>query len=239
MRKRLKKIVAILLAPVFLVSLLPFSELYAAELKTLALYYDEVEEGVEAQHMRYLINDQFLRIDNGSEQADFILFDIEKKTIYSVNHDDQTILKIENRPWKRPQFEFIVSDSLKTVVGAPKVHNKPVYNYQLNAANKICTQVFLIKDSYPQQMETLHLYQQVLSGQQVATLENTPVEFQTPCFLVDQVYHGGDYYQLGLPLQITYSRGYVKLLKDFKEIKVDKSLFVLPKKYSVYKAFSE
>jgi len=219
------------------------SELNSSEL-SLALYYDEVEEGVEAQHMRYLINDRFLRIDNGREQADFILFDIDKKIIYSVNHDDQTILKIDNIPWKMPEwkspeFKFSVSDKLEIVQGAPEVHNKPVYNYQLSADNKVCTQVFLIKDTYAAQMNILYLYQQVLSGQQVATLKNTPVEFHTPCFLTDQVYHAGDYYHLGLPLQITYSRGYMKLLKDFREISVNKNLFVLPEKYKLYKAFSE
>ena len=228
----LKKIIKILL-------ILLSSEINAAELKNLALYYDEVEEGVEAQHMRYLINEQFLRIDNGSEQADFILFDINKKIIYSVNHDDQTILKIEYKKWQKPDFKFTESDDLQAVPDAPEIDNKQIYNYQLKADGKVCTQVFLIKDTYPQQMKTLYLYQQVLSGQQVVTLKNTPVEFYTPCFLVDQVYHAGDYYQLGLPVQITYSRGYVKLLKDFKEIKIDKRLFVLPENYNEYKAFSE
>ncbi|VAW58954.1 hypothetical protein MNBD_GAMMA11-1901 [hydrothermal vent metagenome] len=228
----MKKIIKVLFV------LLSISEISAAEIKNLALYYDEVEEGVEAQHMRYLINEQFLRIDDGSEQADFVLFDIGKKIIYSVNHDDQTVLKIDYKKWTKPAFKFSESSDTQAVPDAPKVHNQPVYNYQVKADGKVCTQVFLIKNTWPQQMKVLHLYQQVLSGQQVVTLKNTPVEFHTPCFLVDQVYHGGDYYQLGLPIQITYSRGYVKLLRDFKEIKLDKRLFELPAGYEVYKAFS-
>ncbi|HED33553.1 MAG TPA: hypothetical protein ENJ08_04935 [Gammaproteobacteria bacterium] len=219
--------------------LMLISEAGASEIKNLALYYDEVEEGLEAQHMRYLINDQFMRIDDGSEQADFILFDIRGKIIYSVNHDDQTILKIEYKKWQKPEFDFSQTDDLKALPDAPEIHNKQVYSYQFKAGGQVCTQVFLIKNTWPQQMKTMYLYQQVLSGQQVATLKNTPVELHTPCFLVDQVYHAGDYYQMGMPVQITYSRGYAKLLRDFKEIKVDEALFELPKAYEVYKAFSE
>jgi len=90
---------------------------------------------------------------------------------------------------------------------------------------------------YKKEMNVLYKYQQVLSGQQVATLKNTPKEFQTPCFLVDQVYHSGNYYKLGLPLRIQYSRGYVKLLKDFQQDEIDGVLFELPVSYKKYKAF--
>lgn len=231
--KILNKIMIGLLSFAFLIG-----EVNGAEINNLALYYDELEEGVDAQHMRYLINEQFLRIDDGSEQADFILFDVREDIIYSVNHDDQTILKIVYKKWQKPEFKFIQSSEIQPVPSAPRIRNKQIYNYQYKAGTEVCTQVFLIKETWPEQMKVLHRYQQVLSGQQVATLKNTPVEFHTPCFLIDQVYHTGDYYQLGLPVQITYSRGYVKLLRDFKEIKLDKKLFELPKKYEIYEIFS-
>lgn len=211
----------------------------ANNIKSLALYYEEVEEGVGAQTMRYLINENFIRIDNGDSKADFILFDVNKKTIFSINHEDQTILKINNYPWKQPEFDFKTSVNETLMSKAPKVFNKPVYNYQVKAKEQVCTQVFMIKETYPQAMQVMYAYQQILSGQQVVTLKNTPKEMHTPCFLVDQVYHAGEYYKSGLPVQITYSRGYAKLLKDFKEQEVDAELFKLPESYSEYQAFSE
>ena len=229
----MKKILSLILM------LLLSESVLAKNIKTLALYYEEVEEGVGAQTMRYLINDKFIRIDNGDPKADFILFDVNKKRIFSINHEDQTILKINNYPWKQPEFEFKTSVIEKPMSEAPKVFNKTVFNYQVKAEKEVCTQVFLIKDTYPEQMLTLYLYQQVLSGQQVATLKNTPKELQTPCFLVDQVYHTGDYYKLGLPVQVSYSRGYAKLLKDFKEQEVAVELFKLPESYSEYQPFTE
>lgn len=219
--------------------LLPASSVMAAAINSLVLFYEEQEEGVDAQLMRYLVNDKFLRIDNGSAEDSFILFDVNKKTIYSVNHDDQTILNIEYTAWKQAAYDFKRTLSEKVLVDAPKIHNKDVNSYQVKAGEQVCTQVFLIKDMFPEKMSILHDYQQVLSGQQVASLKNTPEELRTPCFLLDQVYHAGDYYRLGLPVQITYSRGYVKFLKDFTESEIDSRLFVLPEGYQEYKAFSE
>lgn len=212
---------------------------FAANINSLLLFYSEVEEGVEPQNMRYIVNNQFIRIDDGSEAADFILFNVDKKIIYSVNHDDQTILKIKNRPWKTPVFDFNVTVAQALMKKAPPVNNKTVVNYSVKVKDAVCTDVFLIKDTYPDEMKIMYQYQRILSGQQVSTLKNTPLEFQTPCFLVDQVYHEGEYYKLGLPLQITFSRGYAKLLRNYKRADMSDALFALPKGYSEYVGFSE
>jgi len=216
-----------------------FASVSLADKQTgLVLFYDEIEQGAGSQTMRYIINNQFLRIDNGDDKADFILFDVNKSNIYSVNHDDQTILKIENNTWAQPEFDFKVTTNLSAVNDAPKIQNKTVYTYQVNANKKTCTKVFLIKDTYMDEMKILHQYQQVLSGQQVKTLKNTPEELQTPCFLIDQVYHSGGYYKVGLPVQISYSREYVKFLKDYKKMEFDAALFKLPESYKEYNAFT-
>jgi len=219
----------------FLMGLMYSTCVLAEKQKVLALYYDEIEMGAGAQSMRYLINDQFLRIDNGDDKADFVLFDVNKKNIYSVNHEDQTILKIENNQWSQPEFDFKVSTHQSAMNDAPKIQDKTVYTYSVNAGDQSCTEVFLIKDTYTDEMKIMHQYQQVLSGQQVATLNNTPKEMHTPCFLVDQVYHAGGYFKIGLPVKISYSRDYIKFLSRFKNISVDAALFELPQTYKEYK----
>jgi len=233
----MKVIDNIALTTALLMGALFAAPLYAQTISSLALHYDEVEKNAGVQNMRYLINQQFMRIDDGNDRADFILYDINKKTIYSVNHDDQTILKIENNNWTQPVFKFDVKINQAELADAPKIQNKTVYTYSVKAGKEVCTSVFLIKDMYTAEMKTLFEYQQVLSGQQVATLKNTPQELHTPCFLVDQVYHSGDYYKVGLPVKINYSRDYAKFLKDFKYVESEKELFKLPEKYQEYKAF--
>lgn len=223
----------------FLLGILPLQMLYAATLSSVSLTYDELEKDAGMQQMRYLINDKFLRVDNGKAASDFILFNVNNKNIYSVNHDDKTILKISHQAWKVPTFEFSVSRRHELMQAAPEINNKPVFNYQVKAGDKVCTDVFLIKNMFMNELKIIRDYQQTLSSQQVLTLKNTPKEFHNPCFLLDQVYHLGDYYLLGLPVQITYSRGYAKYLKHYEKINVDETLFVLPEGYEEYLPFTE
>ncbi len=211
---------------------------HAAEESGLILYYDEYESSTGGQRMRYLINDDFLRIDNGHIDSDFILMDRAKKTIYNVNHDDQTILKITDKPWQSPVFDFTVKLREAIQADAPKVMGQSIYSYEVVADDEVCTRVLLIKDRYMKQMAVMHEYQRIMSGQQVSTLANTPKEFHTNCFLLDQVYHKGDYYKQGLPIQISYSRDYTRMLSNVEQQTLDAALFKLPKNYKEYQPFS-
>jgi len=211
----------------------------AAEETGLILYYDEYESSAGGQRMRYLINDDFLRIDNGHIDSDFILMDRAKKTIYNVNHEDRTILKITNKPWQSPDFDFMVSVREALQADAPKVMGQDVYSYDVYAEDEACTRVLLIKDRYMDEMAVMHEYQTIMSGQQVSTLANTPQEMHTNCFLLDQVYHTGDYYKQGLPIQVTYSRDYTRILSNIEQQALDAALFKLPENYKEYQPFSQ
>ncbi|HEY9201193.1 MAG TPA: hypothetical protein VIQ81_06345 [Gammaproteobacteria bacterium] len=211
----------------------------AAEETGLILYYDEYESSAGGQRMRYLINDDFLRIDNGHIDSDFILMDRAKQTIYNVNHEDRTILKITNKPWQSPDYDFMVSVREALQADAPKVMGQDVYSYDVYAEDEACTRVLLIKDRYMEEMAVMHEYQTIMSGQQVSTLANTPQEMHTNCFLLDQVYHTGDYYKQGLPIQVTYSRDYTRILSNIEQQALDAALFKLPQNYKEYQAFSQ
>jgi len=209
----------------------------ARTLNSLVLYYDEAEAGVGVQTMRYIINDNFMRIDGGQDEQDFILFDRQKKIVYSVNHEDRTILKIISKPWHTPEFSFQVSTKVTELTDAPRVFDRAVFDYRVIAGEKVCTSVMLVKNMYMNELMVLHEYQTIISGQQAATLDNTPVELQSPCFLIDQVFHKADYYKLGLPIQLTYSRDYSKLLKTVRRENFDSRLFLLPQSYKEYQPF--
>ena len=210
----------------------------AESIKSLVLYYDEFESGVGGQTMRYIINDQYLRIDGGHKEDDFILYDRASKTVYSTNQEDQTILKIVNKPWSAPAFKFDVEIRESVLSDAPKVFGKKVSQYQVTANNEVCTQVLYVADMHPVSMKVMHEYQDLMSGQQVATLDNTPKEMQSPCFLVDQVFHHANYFEKGLPIQISYSRDYTKLLKSIRQQDIDPGLFILPTGFKEYLPYS-
>lgn len=76
-----------------------------------AVYFNEVERGAEPYTTRMLITPQFLRIDYGIDNDDFILLDRKHPAIYSVNHDDRTILVIEPLPIALPAPQQFVHET--------------------------------------------------------------------------------------------------------------------------------
>ncbi len=206
-----------------------------AELPGTVFHYEEMEAGTERFPVRYLVNVDFLRIDNGQDADDFILFDHGKNTVYSVNHTDQTILVIEHHPWKLTNFDFSREEKQRVLEQAPRLFNQVVNNYQLIANGETCAEYQLVPNVFKAELQIFKAYQLVLSGHQVNSVRNTPAEMRTPCFLIDQIYNTGRQYELGLPVQEWHSRGYVRILKDFKRQDLDERLFVLPKAYTQFK----
>ena len=208
-----------------------------ADVPASIFWYQEKETGTPAGNMRYLVVDKFLRIDEGDINDDFILFDAEKNTIYSVNQADQSVLVISNHAWQMPEFEFDHQVDDRLMQDAPKIAGKSVKRYLVSGDDKVCTDVQYVPGLYSKQMDMLRHYQQVLSGQQVRTLANTPEELHSPCFLADQVYNDGAYYARGLPIQIWHSRGYGRILIDFKDEPVNQQLFVIPEGFRQYNPY--
>lgn len=198
------------------------------------LWYLEKETGTDASKMRYLISDRYIRIDAGHAKDDYVLYDNHNHTIYNINHEDHTLMVIHPRDWQAPAFAFKHHNTHQSLDKAPKIAQKTVISYKATAGGKMCANIQLLPDLFAREQQLFQAYQKVLSGQSVASLERTPKEFRTPCFLTDEVYNGGDYYQLGLPVNEWHARGYTRLLQDFGSANVSVKLFTLPKGYSEY-----
>lgn len=206
----------------------------AAELNAQAFWYEEIEQDLPPSQHRYLVTDHFMRIDSGNTGDDYILFDATKKIIYSINHDDQTILTIKSKSWQLPEFIFKRHQVTDKLNNAPELFGKTVSTFRLFADKDLCSEIQLVPDVQAESRLMFREYQRVLSGQQAQSLFNTPEDMRSPCFLVDQVFNTGDYFDQGLPVQEWHSRGYVRLLKDVKSLKVDDRLFTLPEKYQSF-----
>jgi len=92
----------------------------------------------------------------------------------------------------------------------------------------------LVPGLLPEVTKSLQSFQKIISAQQVLNLEQTPEEFKTPCYLVDQVYNKGDYYRKGLPIQEWHSNEKRRQLMNFEDIEVDVSIFKIPQEYRQY-----
>lgn len=201
------------------------------------LVYEEIESGTDRYENHYLFTPRYLRIHDPQDGSGFILFDRNDSKIYSVSHDDRSILVIPRYPQQELKQEYRHDVSIDKLDDAPRIDNRPVYTYRVSASPsgggeaQLCADIQLVLGLLPVVTDMLHLYMQVISSQQQMNLEKTPAELRTPCFLQDQIFNTGEYYRKGLPVREWHSNGKQRLLVDFGQLDVESSLFVLPPDY--------
>ncbi|MDH5518083.1 MAG: hypothetical protein OEY36_09755 [Gammaproteobacteria bacterium] len=197
--------------------------------------FSEREPGIEPYPVRYLIAQDLLRIDDDDDGSNYIIYDDAKRIIYSVNHDDSTILVIQYKDWKLPAFSFSRNVSWKLLEGAPKVDNKSAYTYWLSAGKTVCSEAQVAHGLLETESNMLMRYKQTLSAGQVEAIVATPEEMRTPCLLIDQVYNTGSVYERGIPLQQWHVNGLQRVLSSYAtDKKVQAQLFQLPENYKKY-----
>jgi len=206
--------------------------------KTIAyeLIYDEQEPGTDVYKVKFVVSDKYIRIDDidDGESSGYIIYDHNKRIIYSVSHFDKSILVIPYYEFKKPDMKDKVKVNYKALIDAPKVSGKTVYNYIAYAGSEKCMDIQLVSGLLPHVAKILKAYQANIAGQQAKVLKTTPAEYQTACFLYDQVYNNGEYYEKGLPIQEWHSNGKRRVLISYKEIKVDSKIYNLPGDYKEY-----
>lgn len=196
------------------------------------LHYSEQETGTDIYDVRVLVSGTMMRIDDpGSDDNGYIIFDNDKKTIFSVSHYDKSILVIPLYSYARPDMSKEIKIENTALTDAPKIAGKTVHSYSAFSGENKCLAVQYVPGLLPEVVEVLRDYQLVLSGQQVKNLPATPKEYQTPCFLYDQVYNDGEYLLKGLPVHEWYSSGKTRLLNSYREIMVEPDVYRLPEGY--------
>jgi len=199
------------------------------------LVYQEQEEGVDPYVVTFTVSSDYLRIDDDSDNSGYIVFDIKQKRIYSVSHFDKSILVIAQYPETKHKPDFDIDIEYKPIESAPMIAGKRVYNYRVKAIagdkSETCMDIQLVPGLLPEVSKSLQSFQKIISAQQVNSLEKTLDEYQTPCYLVDQVYNKGDYYSKGLPVQEWHSNEKRRQLMNFEDAEVDAAIFEIPQEY--------
>lgn len=221
------------------ITLMAFSVLmsnaWAASNTATIVQFNEREEGIDPYQVRYIFTNDMVRIDDNNDAGDYVIYDDNKRIIYSVNNSDSTILVIKNKKWDMPNFEFQRNVTWKLIEDAPKVESKSVYTYWLSANETICTEAQVVEGLLLKESKMLKRYRQTLSAAQVDSLVATPEDMRTPCLLVDKVYNAGNVYDKGFPLQQWHKDGLQRIMTSYKtEEKYSTKLFELPEKYNRY-----
>ena len=182
--------------------------------------------------VRMLVNEKFLRIEDGDTQDGFIVFDRAARTVYSVSHSGKSTLVLHARPVTLAmpkQFEHKVVREQETL---PSVDGKSVAHYRLLTNGQRCFDVYAAAGLLPEAVAALREYHQTLAGEQAAMQTNMPAGMQSVCDLADQVFVPARYLEQGFPVRQVNRSGVTRQLAGYKrDVPVEKGIFDVPKDY--------
>lgn len=200
-----------------------------------ALHFSEQEPEGEKFATRMLVTDRYLRIDYGVDSDDFILFDRKLPTIFSVNHNDKTIMVIKPLPIRLAKPSPFEHRTEKTKDTPPAVGGKSVVHYRLSTNDELCIDVFAAEGLLPTAVQALREYHLSIAGEHAAALTSAPPEGRSDCDLANFVFAPTRHLELGFPIRQEDTGGNVRQLVDFKQdLKIEEKLFSLPSGYKQY-----
>lgn len=196
------------------------------------LYFVEHEPGAEPYRTRMVVTAGFLRIDGGSDDPDFLLFDRADGTIYSVSGAERQILVIRPRPMDaNPPADFkhqVARDNAAfPAVGAHKVSH-----YELLTNGQRCYDLYAAAGLLPEAVLALRQYREVLAGQQAKTLPLAPPGTQSACDLANNIFLPARHLEHGFPVRLTDMTGKTVELVDYnEEFRATAAMLRLPADY--------
>lgn len=196
------------------------------------LVYKVWEQGIDPYISRILVNDDFVRLDEGEDAGDFTLFDRSQEILYNVSHDNRSVLVINPQLVEVPDNPALILAERETVdEQAPQVAGIAPRNLELLANGEVCSRLVVVPGLMEEALEGLRDLKRVLARVQAATLVGRPEELQTPCDLATNVHAATRSLDHGLPIN-ERSEGRAQMLLDFVEAQpADNSLFELPTEY--------
>ena len=197
------------------------------------LYYRDQDPGTPSYLTRILVTPKFLRVDEGRDQADFVLLDRKTGILTNVLHDSKTNMRIRTRPLPaeaRPSWQ--ADERVEEVHPGTR-------RISLAVHGKVCTQTVAAEKLRPEATKALAEYKAALAWTQYQTYINTPEELRQDCDLVQYVWETDRALRYGLPIEEREYAGRTRQLERQGRERIKPGLFKLPAGYTVTYATKE
>jgi len=197
------------------------------------IMFSEMRPHEPEASVRMMITDQFLRIDEGPNSEDFILFDRRSKSIFNVVQEDKSILTI--KPVEKdiePPFPLrwiIESQTSQALMRSQNNNDATATHYLYYLNEEPCYNLVTINNQLVETLDAMREYNQVLGNELKSNYHH--MEGQQ-CHEAINIFDPNIRLQYGFPLREWSVYGYQRFLVDFKkDIIFPASLFELPKNY--------
>ena len=210
------------------------------EADTLVLFMEQ-ESGVDPYQTRMIITKNFVRVDDGEGAKSFVLYDRNKKIVYSINPDEKTVMAVHEKKLKKGQiFEppFKLTHSAKEMPimkDAPTINGEKAKHYQLITNDKVCYDVVAVKGLMPNVVKALTNFHNHMATDSMITFNNMPADLHEACDMTSTTFKPARQFEFGFPIREWGKREYVRSLVDYDiNYKADPNLFVFPEGYQHY-----
>lgn len=199
-----------------------------------AVYMVEHEADFEPTRTRLIVTPEFLRIDDGRDGGDFLLYHRGERTIYNVSAADALILVMAPQAIGAAPVA-LEHDIQRENDAAPDVGGKKVRHYRLLTNRNVCYDLYAAEGLLPEVVAALREYRESLAGEHAQALAFTPKEMQTPCDLANNIYAPARHLAHGFPIRAAERNGRdatrvrtTELLDYQQGFAADAALFRLP-----------
>lgn len=191
------------------------------------LRYQDSEGDAAPYETRILVTDRYLRMDDGRDGSDFVLFDRRTGKVSNVLHGQKMLMAMhdEKLPAEPPHAYRVERKLTQVRSGTMRV--------QVLADGKLCSETVAVAKLFPDAARAMAEYKAALAYTQWTTYRNTPAELRQDCDLVHHVWQTGISYSQGLPIEERDYAGRVRQYVGGEKRPLRPELFKLPEGYEM------
>lgn len=199
---------------------------------------EEQEFGYPSYTSRILVAGDILRLDDGEDEGDYLLFNRKTGRIDSFSHETRSHLVIEPLSNSSIDFDINYRVEKQTLDDAPLINNRVPVQYRYFADDKLCRTSINMPGLLKPVGNMLLAYETTLTRQNARAVEQIPASLKTGCYMANHYLYATNYLENGFPLSVSDEGGRSKKLLGFDDVKVPLLLFEPVEGYQVYSPIS-
>ena len=187
----------------------------------IALRYIDQDPGDPPNLTRILVTPDFMRMDNGEDNGDFVLLDRRQRQVINVMLGSKLLMvftpgTLPPKPagWK-PRL-----DTRKAAQGTRR--------FSLTVNGMVCSEGVAAPRAAPDAARAMAELKSILAATQYRLWKDTPREMQHDCDLANQVWESGATLKLGLPLEEREHTGRTRQFESETRQPLQPGLFRVP-----------
>ena len=187
----------------------------------IALRYVDQDPGSPPYLTRILVTPDFLRMDSGRDDDDFVLLDRRKRTVINVLRSSGTAMVFV--PGKLPPKPADWASTLET-------HATPRGQaFKLTVKGQVCSEGVAARSAAPDAARAMAELKAVLAVTQYRVWEASPADLRYDCDLANHVWDLGATLSIGLPLDEREFSGRSRKIESESREPYQPALFRIPK----------